>query len=338
MSTLKGKSVLVTGGASGMGLALTTRFAHAGAHVTIADCQSQLGTQVTDELSSKGYTVSFAHCDVQDYDSCLAAFKEAARSSDSGCLDVVALMAGVLGEKGSLVEQVVRASAVVEDTQQGIKMDEEEQEGEQNQDPPRPGHKAIDVNLTGLYETAYLALWYLSTTHRALSEHGKKLRETTQCLPTSKSLILIGSSVSYADAPLFTDYQASKFGVRGLFRSIRHRSLVDLNIRVNMLAPSFVCTPLVPPALALLAKSGVEPGKGLNFVDIESVVDVAMRFAVDENLHGRAWTVVAGPKGTGEPSKDNDTVRDLCDDEDGLWGGQVLGEIVKMKKDDGCIL
>lgn len=163
------------GGASGMGLALTTRFAHAGAHVTIADCQSQLGTQVADELSSKGYTVSFAHCDVQDYDSCQAAFKEAARSSDSGCLDVVALMAGVLGEKGSSVEQVVRASAVVEDTKQGIKMDEEEQEGEQNQDPPRPGHKAIDVNLTGLYETTYLALWYLSTTHRALSVSGIKM-------------------------------------------------------------------------------------------------------------------------------------------------------------------
>ncbi|KAL6243159.1 hypothetical protein RBB50_009710 [Rhinocladiella similis] len=98
-----------------------------------------------------------------------------------------------------------------------------------------------------------------------------------------------------------------------------------------MLAPTFVRSPLVTPTLAVLAKSGVEPGKGLEFVGIESVVDVAMRFAADENVHGRAWAVVSAGSKTGGATKD-DVACDLGDDEDGLLGRNVLGEIVKVRR------
>jgi 5'-hydroxyaverantin dehydrogenase len=44
LSNLKEKPVIVTGGASGIGLACATRVAEAGGYVTIADLQSEVGT------------------------------------------------------------------------------------------------------------------------------------------------------------------------------------------------------------------------------------------------------------------------------------------------------
>ncbi|EXJ96400.1 hypothetical protein A1O1_01526 [Capronia coronata CBS 617.96] len=305
LAILKVKTVLVTGGASGIGLAISTRFARAGANVFIADKQREVGHKVVGDLTSHGHNVTFAHCDVQDYNSCVAAFKQAAQHSLTGTIDVVALMAGVLGDHGSLVEQVIRTK------EQMSKDDIDEQS------PPEPKHTALDVNLLGVYNCAYLALWYMSPR----GPKGNDQDGTT----TTNSLILIGSIVSYIDAPLFSDYQTSKFGVRGLFRTLRYTT-PSLNIRLNMLAPTFVRTPLVTPALPVLKAAGMGPGHGLDFVDVETVVDAAVKFAVDDRLHGRAWAVVAGKNGVG------DLTVDLQDDEHGSWGGEALEHVMQREE------
>lgn len=48
---LVGKSVIVTGGANGMGEATVRAFAEAGAYVTIADVNEERGQEVAKELS-----------------------------------------------------------------------------------------------------------------------------------------------------------------------------------------------------------------------------------------------------------------------------------------------
>jgi NAD(P)-dependent dehydrogenase (short-subunit alcohol dehydrogenase family) len=60
----QGKSVLVTGGASGIGRATVTRFAELGAHVTIADVAVDDGHEVEELLTKDGLSVEFITTDV----------------------------------------------------------------------------------------------------------------------------------------------------------------------------------------------------------------------------------------------------------------------------------
>lgn len=84
---ISGASALVTGGASGLGLATARRLAAAGAHVTIVDLSSSAGASVADELGG-----SFAAADVTDADQISAA---ASRSAEAGPLRVVVNCAGI---------------------------------------------------------------------------------------------------------------------------------------------------------------------------------------------------------------------------------------------------
>ncbi len=116
-------------------------------------------------------------------------------------------------------------------------------------------------------------------------------------------------------------------------------------------------TPLVETVLPTLAASagGVEPGRGMAFVDMGTVVDAAARFAVDETLHGRAWAVVtttaSGPAAAtaaaatdqaGSTGKDNENtcgstskIVDLGDDDEGMWAGKALRDMLDEKKASG---
>lgn len=53
-SNIKGKTALITGGASGIGAGATKALAEAGAYVTIADLNAEGGEKFAGELSNKG--------------------------------------------------------------------------------------------------------------------------------------------------------------------------------------------------------------------------------------------------------------------------------------------
>jgi NAD(P)-dependent dehydrogenase (short-subunit alcohol dehydrogenase family) len=98
---IEGTAALVTGGASGLGLATAERLAEAGAHVTIVDLPGSQGKAVADRLGDR---VSFAAADVTDADAISAAL---AAIADSGRdLRIVVNCAGigtpakVVGKKG----------------------------------------------------------------------------------------------------------------------------------------------------------------------------------------------------------------------------------------------
>ena len=50
MRGLKGKNVLVTGGASGIGQATATRFLEEGCAICVLDCSEEARTRVAEEL------------------------------------------------------------------------------------------------------------------------------------------------------------------------------------------------------------------------------------------------------------------------------------------------
>ncbi|KIX98233.1 uncharacterized protein Z520_06313 [Fonsecaea multimorphosa CBS 102226] len=302
LSSLRGRSVMILGGASGLGLAMAKRFAHAGAHITIADLNVTGGTRAVKDLQAQGLSATFVGCDTADHYSSRLAFDHALQTSPNNSIDVTALVAGVIGETGSLVDKVLDSYR------------------KKHLAPPELYHSALDVNLLGVYQCAYLALWYMK-----IEQHGSGGQAKDEGF--SKSLIFVSSTVAYTDVGNFADYHASKFGVRGLFRGLRHET-PRLNIRTNCLAPYFMRTPLVENALDTFAAAGMEPGKGFTFVDVESVVDVAGRFAVDESLHGRVVAILPDPQGA----------VDLRDDEEGLWAGKVFKMVQDQRRAVGDII
>jgi NAD(P)-dependent dehydrogenase (short-subunit alcohol dehydrogenase family) len=86
---ITGASALVTGGASGLGLATARRLADAGAAVTIVDLPSSAGADIVAELGEKA---SFAPADVTDPEQVAAAVRTAAASAP---LRVVVNCAGI---------------------------------------------------------------------------------------------------------------------------------------------------------------------------------------------------------------------------------------------------
>lgn len=63
---LNGKTALITGGASGIGRAITTVFARQGAAVYMLDYNKEQGAEVVDQLKQEGFKATFEFCDVAD--------------------------------------------------------------------------------------------------------------------------------------------------------------------------------------------------------------------------------------------------------------------------------
>lgn len=89
---LDGKTAVVTGGASGIGRAVATTLAQAGAQVLIGDINQSGGEAAAAELRAAGHGVRFARLDVTDLDS-IAAFRDQAQAG-GGKVDVIAHVAG----------------------------------------------------------------------------------------------------------------------------------------------------------------------------------------------------------------------------------------------------
>ena len=101
---LESKVAIVTGGASGMGLATVRRFLEEGASVVVGDLNAENGRTVVEELNAEGYEgkVSFTVTDVSVEDD-VAAMTELAVDA-YGRLDVVFNNAGIGGAFGPITE------------------------------------------------------------------------------------------------------------------------------------------------------------------------------------------------------------------------------------------
>ncbi len=64
--SLQGRTVLVTGGGSGIGAAITTRFAQQGARVGFLDIAAAPSEALAETLTGAGHTVRFVRCDLRD--------------------------------------------------------------------------------------------------------------------------------------------------------------------------------------------------------------------------------------------------------------------------------
>lgn len=80
--SLVGRSVVVTGGATGIGAELVAQFAHQGSRVTFLDLDDDAGSALAGSLDgATGGAPQFLHCDVGDVDALRRSLAQAADSS-----------------------------------------------------------------------------------------------------------------------------------------------------------------------------------------------------------------------------------------------------------------
>lgn len=196
-----GRSVVVTGGASGIGLGIARAFADNGAKVTIADVNA---SAIEDALRKLGPDAAGEVLDIADRAAVDRAFD--AISHRCGGIDVVFANAGISGGAGYANPD-----------------GNEQSEGTIDGCPDDEWDQVIAVDLTGARNTAAAAA-------RVMKAHGR-----------GGKIILTSSGAAFRNVPFVsTAYHVAKAGASHLGRQLA-LELAPHNIRVNMIAPvSFV--------------------------------------------------------------------------------------------------
>lgn len=96
---VKGRSVIITGGANGMGEVMVRGFVDAGAFVTFGDLHPR-GADIEKELNSNGENVAFVKCDIRSWDDQIKLFETAKNKSPSRSVDIVIANAGISRSSG----------------------------------------------------------------------------------------------------------------------------------------------------------------------------------------------------------------------------------------------
>jgi 3-oxoacyl-[acyl-carrier protein] reductase len=99
---LEGRKAVVTGGAQGIGRAITERFAASGAQVTIWDRDRALAEAAAEEI---GGSVSFVQVDMTDWDAVRSA--AARTAAEMGGIDIIVNNAGIAGMNTTVADYPV---------------------------------------------------------------------------------------------------------------------------------------------------------------------------------------------------------------------------------------
>lgn len=153
------RSVIITGGAGGLGKAMSAHLATQGDIITILDIDAAQGAVVAAELNAQVQTttptttgsgsVRFVKCDISSWDDQAAAFKGV--YEDLGRVDIVLANAGI-NEGGR--------SWVVPEAWTGEGEGDGEVEGGKGE-PEEPRVRVLDVNLTGTVYCMFLFSSYI---------------------------------------------------------------------------------------------------------------------------------------------------------------------------------
>lgn len=256
-TSLKDTTILVTGGAQGLGAEIVTKCAAAGAFVTIADIDDTKGK---DLASTLGENVQFTHCDVRQWSDQVSAFKAAIRfaprreTTPPTTLDHLVINAGIMDKPFFIASDTGMTNL--------------------DDDPPEPDARPIDVNTKGCMFSLKLAQLYMSS-------------PAADKAPP-RSVVFVLSPESYVTLPASIIYGGSKFGARGLFRSSRV-PLANKGVRVNALVPWLMETGMNA------GSDGVSEtllNLGVQFVSVEAHARVVMHLLSNNSIAGRAVAVV----------------------------------------------
>jgi NAD(P)-dependent dehydrogenase (short-subunit alcohol dehydrogenase family) len=205
---VEGYGVVVTGGASGLGLAFSEALAENGARVTMLDIDAESIAREGERLRALGYAVRAELVDVRDHAGVERAIDAALAAH--GRLDVVFANAGIDSGPGFVSSWAGSQRA-------------RNPEGALESYTDERWQRVIDINLTGIFAT---------------------LRAAARIMKPRLSgrLILTTSVAAYQCEPAIgAAYMAAKAGAAHLMRCIA-QELATYNITVNAIAPGFFVT------------------------------------------------------------------------------------------------
>lgn len=196
-SKLKGKSVIVTGGANGMGEECVRQFAAAGCFVTIGDLNEERGKQLEAELNkTHGVKVSASvRCDIRVWDDQVRMFESAIAESPSKSCDVVIANAGLGRSVGDSLwkldgahQRLCWQDSILICTDRFI---------DPNKAPVEPDLKIMAVNIDGTALTFKLAVHYF--------------RKQPDSDDRDRCFIMTGSMTAFVDSPVSPPQSIFKF-------------------------------------------------------------------------------------------------------------------------------
>lgn len=210
----KNKTLLITGGARGIGKATAIRASREGANVVIADCLEKEGLAIIHEIDAFKGNCSFIKTDVRNNDDCEAMVERAV--AEYGSLDLALNAAGVM-------DAITSAESFDLQKQRDLLF--------------APIHEATDeywdavmsVNITGMFKSMRYELRQL-------------LKQNN-----GGAIVNIGSIASLTGLAGNPAYVASKHGVAGLTRNAAI-DYAPFGIRVNSVNMAGTATPMTDSA------------------------------------------------------------------------------------------
>jgi NAD(P)-dependent dehydrogenase (short-subunit alcohol dehydrogenase family) len=202
---IKGRTALVTGAASGIGLAYAEAMAEAGAAVTLTDIDAEGAEREAERLRGQGCDVRADRLDVSDWDQVVAAFDAHAKAY--GGLDICFANAGI-------------------DTGAGFwnPAGHRNPDGQVDTYDPKRWERSIQINLNGVFHTVSNAVRIMKQDGRA---NGR----------TGGSIITTASNAGLVTEPIVgLPYMPAKAGVLHMVRALG-LELAEFGIRINAIAP-----------------------------------------------------------------------------------------------------
>ncbi len=202
---VSGRSALVTGAASGIGLAYAECMAEAGAVVTLTDIDADGAEREAARLVKEGYEARWAVCDVADLDQVTEAVDGHVHAY--GGLDICFANAGVDAGNGFWTPEGKRNP-----------------DGQIDVYDPARWHRSINVNLTGVFHTVREAARAMKRNEANTGRRGGSI------------VITSSNAAEVNEAIVGVPYMAAKAGVKHFMRHAAFE-LAAYGIRVNAIAP-----------------------------------------------------------------------------------------------------